>query len=355
MREFTKLLSVLSIFCAPAAAVELLVNEGEPNTDSALEISLVVLDPGIKKDSARSRKLGIYPEIRKAESSYLPYALRRTLVDSNHWGAVRVLPTATTGAEVLLSGRILRSDGVVLALALTARDSQGRLWFDREFVLTAEEASYLASNRRARRPFQDLYNEVANELLLARQQLTVKELQTIRQVAELRYAITLAPDAFTSFLQLDEQDEYQLRRLPAENDPMLARIDGIRKQEYLFIDTTDEQYAELYTEMTPVYDLWRQFQREQVLYRSAYEARLAARDKPKEGSYQGLKQTYNSYRWAKLQRQEMKLLAKGFDNEVAPASFVVEGTLVELSGSLDQRYRQWRRILREIYVLETGT
>jgi hypothetical protein len=355
MRGLARLLFVLSVFCAPAVAVELLVNEGEPNTRNALEISLVVLDPGIERDSPQARQLGIYPEIRQAEASYLPYALRRTLVDSNHWGAVRVLPTVTNGAEVLLSGRILHSNGVELALALTARDSRGRLWFDREFIVTAEEGSYQASNRRARRPFQDLYNEVANALLLARQQLAVKELQTIRRVAELRYAITLAPDAFTSFLQLDAQGEYELRRLPAANDPMLVRIDSIRKQEYLFIDTTDEQYAELYTEMTPVYDLWRQFQREQVLYRSAYEARLAARDKPKKGSYQGLKQSYNSYRWAKLQRQEMKLLAEGFDNEVAPTSLVVEGTLVELSGSLDQRYRQWQRILREIYVLETGT
>jgi hypothetical protein len=355
MLHVAQLLLALLVFCGPAYAVELLVNEGEPNVREALDISLVVLDPGIEKDTPQARQLGIYPEIRQAEASYLPYALRRTLVDSNHWGAVRVLPTVSSGAEVLVSGRIVRSNGVELALALTARDSRGRVWFDREFVLRAEEDSYQAANRRSRRPFQDLYNEVANQLLLARQQLAARELQNIRRVADLRYAITLAPDVFASFVQLDAEGEYQLRRLPATDDPMLARIGRIREQEYLFIDTTDEQYAELYTQMTPVYDLWRQFQREQVLYRSAYEARLAAREKPKNGSYQGLKQSYNSYRWAKLQRQEMMLLAEGFDNEVAPTSLLVEGTLVELSGSLDERYQQWQRILREIYVLETGT
>ena len=341
--------------CLPARAVELLVNEGEPGDRDALEISLVVLDSGIGEHTSRDRQQGIYPELRQAEASYLPYAMRRALVDSNHWGAVRVLPDAEASAEILVTGRILRSDGIELALALTARDSRGRIWFDREFQVTAAEDAYEVANRRVRRPFQDLYNEVANQLLVLRRQLSAKELATIRRVANLRYAITLAPDAFDNFLAMDELGEFRIRRLPAEDDPMMARIDRIREQEYLFIDTTDEQYAELYTEMTPVYDLWRQFQREQVLYRSAYEARLAKRDKPQSGSYQGLKQTYNNYRWAKLQRQEMKLLAEGFDNEVAPTSVVVAGTVFKLSGSLDQRYREWQRILREIFTLETRT
>jgi hypothetical protein len=343
------------LFCASAAGLELQANEAEPDPRNALQISLVVLDPGIEKDSSRDRQRGVFPEVRQAESRYLPYALRRTLVDSNHWGAVRVLPEPEPSAEVLITGRIVRSDGVELTLALTARDSRGRLWFDREFAVSAAEDAYQATTRRTRRPFQDLYNEVANEVLAARQKLTAKELESIRRLAKLRYAATLAPTAFGSFLTVDAQGEYQLLRLPANDDPMMARIDRIREQEYLFIDTTDEQYAELYTEMTPVYDLWRQFQREQVIYRTAYEARLANREKPKSGSYQGLKQSYYSYRWAKLQRQEMKLLAEGFNNEVAPTSLVVAGTVVNLSGSLDERYREWQRLLREIFVLETGT
>lgn len=355
MVRIISLLLVTLLFCGPAAGLELQINEAEPDPRDALEISLVVLDPGIERDSSQDRQRGIYPEIRQAEASYLPYALRRTLVDSNYWGAVRVLPEAEASAEVLISGRILRSDGVELILALSARDSRGRLWFEREFRASAGENAYEAAQRHARRPFQDLYNEVANELLMARQGLSDRELETIRRISKLRYAITLAPSAFGHFLTVDAQGENQLLRLPASDDPMMARIDRIREQEYLFIDTTDEQYAELYTQMTPVYDLWRQFQREQLVYRSAYEARLAERDKPRSGSYQDLKQSYNNYRWAKLQRQEMKLLAEGFDNEVAPTNLVVEGTVVKLSGSLDERYREWQRILREIYVLETGT
>jgi len=339
---------------APGAiATELIVNEGEPTPAQALEIGLTVLDPGINGDSAGGRKAGVFPQIRGAESRYLPYALRRTLVDSNQWGAVRVLPGADTGTELLLTGKILKSDGATLSIELRAHDSRGVEWLNQVYTEIAEETAYLETERRLRRPFQDLYNRVANDLLAARQQLSDRELAAIRDVSEIRYAASLLPDAFSAYLALDEQGHYRLQRLPARDDPMIERIQRIREQEYLFIDTTDEQYAELYTEMTPVYDLWRQFQREQVEYRDAWEARRAEREKPRRGSYQALKQTYNNYKWEKIQRQEMKILAEGFDNEIAPTSMDLEGTVVNLSGSLDERYREWRKLLRQIFSLET--
>ena len=56
----------------------------------------------------------------------------------------------------------------------------------------------------------------------------------------------------------------------------------------------------------------------------------------------------------KMTIQELRELAEGFHNEVAPTSMEIEGRVVRLSGSLEQRYGEWRRILREIYALETG-
>jgi hypothetical protein len=265
-----------------------------------------------------------------------------------------VLPEPDDSTELLITGRIEQSDGSTLSITVTAGDSSGRAWLSQTYTATAAEDAFQAAQRRSRRPFQNLYNEIANDLLAFRLSLSSTDLQTIRRVAELRYAGALAPDAFGDFLNVDEQGFYSVRRLPAHNDPMLNRIQRIREQEYLFIDTADDQFAELYTEMTPVYDLWRQFQREQMLYRTAHDARLANRDKPKRGTYQAYKQSYNGFKWAKIQGQEMKLLAQGFNNEIAPTSMEIEGTVVKLNGSLDQRYREWRRILREIYNLETG-
>jgi len=343
-----------SVFVIRAGAVELTVNAGEPGQHEALNIGLAVFDPGLERDTAAGRKLGIFPVIRNAESRYLPYAIRRTLVDSNHWGAVRVLPEPDQSTELLITGRIEQSDGATLSIFVTASDSSGRVWIDRSYTATAAENAFQAAQRRSRRPFQDLYNEIVNDLLAFRQTLGSTDLQNIRRIADLRYAGALAPDAFGDFLSVDEQGLYSVRRLPARNDPMLNRVQRIREQEYLFIDTADDQFAELYTEMTPVYDLWRQFQREQMQYRTAHDARLANRDKPRKGSYQAYKQSYSGFKWAKIQGQEMKLLAQGFNNEIAPTTMEIEGTVVKLNGSLDERYREWRRILREIFKLETG-
>jgi hypothetical protein len=347
-------LLLASLFVVRAGAVELIVKTGEPGQREALNIGLVVFDPGLAEDTAAARKLGIFPEIRNAEAHYLPYAIRRTLVDSNHWGAVRVLPEPDKSTELLITGRIEQSDGATLSITVTASDSSGRVWTHRIYSATAAENAFQAAQRRSRRPFQDLYNEIVNDLLSFRQTLSPSDLQDIRRVAELRYAGALAPDAFGDFLSVNEQGFYSVRRLPAHNDPMLDRVQRIREQEYLFIDTADDQFAELYTEMTPVYDLWRQFQREQMQYRTAHEARLADREKPRKGSYQAYKQSYGGFKWAKIQGQEMKLLAQGFNNEIAPTTMEIEGTVVKLNGSLDERYREWRRILREIYNLETG-
>ena len=328
--------------------------EQTPEEIRALEIGIVVLDSGIDADSLENRRQGIFPEVREAETRYLPYALRRTLVDSNQWGAVRVLPGHDPGYELLVSGEILVSDGAELQLHLIVRDSREAIWLDKTYTATAGERAYHESERRRRRPFQNLYNRFANDLLAARRARADDVLRRIRDVSELRYAAGLLPDVFGEFLGRDESGQVTLERLPARGDPMLERIRRVREQEYLFIDATDQQYAELYTEMSPVYDLWRQFQREQLAYREAWEQRLAERDAPPRGSYQAMKQQYNNYKWEKIQRQEMRTLAEGFDNEIAPTALELDGTVINLSGSLDQRYREWRDILRRIYRLETG-
>ena len=337
----------------PEAKVPLQISETGPRETEALEVGIAVLDAGTGGDSANNRREGVFPEVREAETRYLPYALRRTLVDSNQWGAVRVLPGEDPGYELLVTGEIIISDGSTLSLNLKARDSLDRVWIDKVYTLDAREDAYRESQRRQRRPFQDLYNEFANDLLAARQSRDDRDLGKIREVSSLRYATSLLPDAYAGYLQRDEIGQWQVLRLPSEDDPMMARINQVRAKEYLFIDTSDEQYAALYTKMTPVYDLWRQFLREQLAYREAWEERLAEREKPK-GGYHELKYNYNNYKWEKIQRQEMKILAEGFNNEVEPTTLTIEGSIVNLNGSLDQRYREWRRILRQIYAIETG-
>jgi hypothetical protein len=274
-------------------------------------------------------------------------------VQSNAWGVVRVVPEPDETAELLITGGILRSDGRELHLQITARDATGRVWLDREYRDKAGEEDYPV--KPGGDPFGDLYRALVNDLQAVGNRLSDGELQTVRDVARLRYAASLSPEAFADYLRLDESGSYHLRRLPAVDDPMMDRVRRIRNQEYLFIDTLDENYADLYHSMAPTYDLWRQYRREQAVFREDYQQRVASRDSPgRRGSFAALEETYDAYKWSKIHEQDLDELAQGFNNEVAPTVLKASGKVFRLTGTLDSQYREWRAILREIFSLETG-
>src|SRR5690606_11246063 len=53
------------------------------------------------------------------------------------------------------------------------------------------------------------------------------------------------------------EGRYEVVRLPAANDPMMARIRGIRERDYLFVDTMQEYYSNFVMQMERPYQEWR--------------------------------------------------------------------------------------------------
>ncbi len=318
-----------------------------------LDIGLVIFDPGIPSDPGTHSKLGIFPERRKAEARYLPYILRETLVQTQAWGAVRVLPKADKASELLVTGKILHSDGSRLQIQIRAADATGRVWLNRVYHDEAHEHDYPVVV--GAEPYIDLHRQIANDLLAFREQFSSKDFGRVRDVALLQYAASLSPQAFDGFVGTDGDGRLVIRRLPAEDDPMLSRVQRIQNQEYLFIDNADEQYQTLYDRMTPTYNLWRQNGRELAIYKEEYEQRIANRDSDaRRGTFAAMQETYNAYRRSKEHDQDLEELAEGFNNEVAPTVMEIEGKVFRLSGSLESQYNEWRSILRSIFALETG-
>lgn len=292
--------------------------------------------------------------VRTAETRFLPMYLRYSLEQAGNFGAVRVLPVADNGAELKISGEIVRSDGAVLELAIKASDSTGRLWLDRSFSGSAIASETLSGDAIAEDAFAGLFSDIVRELQRQLAALSAEEVNRIETVALLRYGLALVPAAFAPYLAEDANGVATIKRLPAADDPILSRIVGIREREYLFIDVVDEAYGRFYTDVKPVYDLWRQFQREQTDSTSVRtERELAARSDFPRGSYRSLQENYNNYRWAKLQELYVDELGEGFTNEVEPTQLQLEDSVFRLSGTLEQQYREWRRILAELFALET--
>jgi len=332
-----------------SVSLETVVQPPEP----ALDLALVSFDPGIPVQTAGLSREGIFPDIRRAEARYLAVRLRQVLQDSNAWGPVRVLPEPQAAAVLQLQGKILHSDGRFLVLQIRAEDASGRVWLDRVYADEAQAADYPIVDGGD--PFIDLHRQVANDLLRVYRSLPAAELQQLPEIALLRQAASLAPESFAGFVAKDEAGRYQLLRLPADKDPMLARVERIRSQEFRFIDAVDEQYVDLYQAMQPTYNLWRQHGREQALFREDYQRRLAQRDRAgARGTYAAMEQTYNAFKWSKIQQQDLEDLARGFNNEVLPTVLEVSGSVYRLNGSLENQYDEWRDILREIFTLESG-
>ncbi|MES2605805.1 MAG: hypothetical protein V4603_12775, partial [Pseudomonadota bacterium] len=202
--------------------------------------------------------------VRLAETRYLPMYLRYRLEQSGSFGAVRVLPIIDNGAELRVSGEVVRSNGDLLELAIKAQDSTGRVWLDRVFTGTAVASESLNDDALAEDPFAQLFADIVRELQQQATQLTPQEIERIKAVALLRYGFALVPAAFTPYLEESADGIVNLKRLPASDDPILTRILNIREREYLFVDVVDEEYRQFYDNVKPVYDLWRQYQREQT-------------------------------------------------------------------------------------------
>ena len=313
----------------------------------AINVSIEVFDPGATGPGPDREMTGA---LRKAESMYLPVLLQDALMESGGWGSVRVLPDEDPAAELQIQGMILESNGIETALRLIARDATGKVWLDRVYHDYATDHGYLGEWDYRVDPFEDLYHQAANDLGGLRAELTSAELDRILDVANLRYATALAPTAFSGYLVAGERGLVQLSGLPARGDAMFRRVQRIRESEYGFIDTVDAAYERFYHEVGKTYTYWRAYSYELLLGNETLAVDSAEKKRPR--SWAVLDQVYEVYRDSKLNGDALRQMTESFDAEVTPTSAGIEGAVIELDGSLNEKYGEWRRILRELYAEE---
>jgi hypothetical protein len=349
--------------------------------DELLDVGVRLLDPNVPASTEQQEKDRVFPEVRKAESRYIPLVIRDTLENTGQWGQVRVLPGDGTGMEVFIDGRILESNGRELRLQLVVTDATGRTWFNKVYAGEADTRAYKDGLSKPRDPFENVYNTFANDLLTARRALTREQRVDLRRVAELRFAADLAPYAFGGYLAKDRKGLYSAVRLPAEDDPVVQRMDRVRERDYALVDTLNEHYASFGGSMAEPYTQWRkanyeeleaeaQARREaitrQVLGAVAIvggimageatgsSAGSAAATAAVIGGMYAFKSGLDRRAEIKIHTESLKQLGDSFQSEVQPLVVDVEGRTLELKGSAEQQYAEWRQLLRELYENETG-
>ena len=333
------------------------------NQISLLDVDIGLFDANVPNDVAQHRRQDIHPLVRKAESRYLPYVLLQTLNKSGNWGVVRVRSVAgqpasngetdeTAFSPLLITGVIEQSDGEHLKLTIRAVDCTKRVWLNQEYTAVATEADYEQTERD---PFQPLFDNIAHDLQQIKSTLSPGAINSINEIAVLRYGEGLSPATFTPYLNENEEGLLHLTRLPARDDPMLQRVLKIREYEYPSIDTENEQYQRLFNKMKNNYHLWRQYRREMALYLQEEEAKAKTQKYPFErGSLASMRHVYGDYVWFRTQEQYINELSQGFNNEILPTVLEVDDAQITLSGDLDAKYEQWQSILQSLFELERG-
>ncbi len=351
MRPLWLCMMFLLVGCAANPVVELEIPEPKTITlqrativqEQPLNVSILLF----ATDSPDAPVTRMYKPIRDAEAAYLPVVLRNTLDQTGYWGAVSVVPTLDTASEVFVTGQIIQSDAVELKIRFKVSDSRGMVWLDKTYVDFAEAQSYLREVEGAEDPFQDLFDELANDMSGVLGNLSDLEQRALLDTAMLRYAILLSPEAFEAYLNKDEAGRLQLTGLPAYNDPLYRQVREIRSREFAIQDVVDDHFENFYVDMQKVYPYWRQssFELLDFNHQLGTGAGSGAR-----GTWNEVEQVYRLYKERKLNEDELRELAMSFEREIDPTVAELEGRVIELQGSLTTQYQSWRRILREIYV-----
>jgi hypothetical protein len=346
--------------------------------EELLDVGITIFDPGLPPEGQPVPE-DVFPELRKAESRFQAIQLMETMQSTGQWGAVRVLPAGHGTTDLRVSGTILLSTGLKLALDIRAVDARGRVWLDERYRAQADEVVYLGNEASQRDPFQWVYNEISNDLLRARNKLRAGEQQEIRQVSRLKFAANLAPEPFDDYLATDKKGRTRVKRLPARDDPMMTRVDTIRASENLFIDTLDQNFAAFFARMEAPYASWRKYTYEEekaykALKRKALTQQIlgglailgaaladpgspvasVARDAAMIGGMAAIHAGIATSKEAKIHAEAIRELAASVETELEPIVIEVRGQTLRLSGSAATQYQEWQQLMREIWATETG-
>lgn len=345
--------------------------------NEVLDVGIAIFDPGIEViDEAEP----IYPEVRRAEATFMAEQLRNTLQEVGAWGAVRVVPNSDQFNDLLVEAKILHSDGERLELDVTVTDARGIRWIDKTYEGVTSRYAYNGRVANTQDPFLLVYRNIANDMLKVFNSLRPRDRVAIRQVAELRFARSFSEAAFADYLEANDKGVYRIIRLPAENDPMLERVRALRQRNYVFVDTLQGNYTGFSEEMLTPYQEWRKLSYEEVValqeLKRESNAQLIAGAASVVGGIvaQGSNNRYANTAGmvgvigggyliksglekraeANIHSLALEEIGQSLEAEITPRVIELEDRTVRLTGNVEDQYAQWRELMADIYATEIG-
>jgi hypothetical protein len=355
--------------------------EAEVPEPLLLDVGIGLFDPHVPATEKEQKAQRVDPDIRAAEARYMPVLLATTLQGTGYWGQVRVVPHGVSAFDVNVAGTILDSSGQKLKLAIVATDATGHEWLSKTYEGEPDTRAYKTGATTKRDPFQNLYVQIADDLSAVRAKLKPADFSRIRDVALLRFDSELAPYAYQGYLQKQRDGSYKILRLPAADSPLAERLQQVRERDYSLLDTVDDEYQVSAEKISDSYVSWRrssytELEQEADLKHSAHMRMLlgaaaviggvagmaeshttagqVASGLAIPAGIEAFKSGMGQSSEAKAHSEAIKQQLESFSAEVAPMNVDVEGKVVELRGTGEQQFLEWRHLLKDLYQNETG-
>lgn len=352
--------------------------EAALDEDLLLDVGIVLFDHGVDEldDDAAA-----YANVRKSEAVWFTTQLTTTLDRSNAWGMVRALPSDIGAMDVIVKGRLIDSHGERVVINIQVASAGGEPWFQKEYQQVVSQYAYNPEVNLPGDPFQALFNRIANDLFDYLGNLSEPQLRRIRSTTKVLFARDFVPAAFSGYLGEDKEGRTTLQRVPASNDPMMLKVDRIRSRNDLFLDVIQDYYRAFNNSMSEPYQEWRKLSYKEVLkerqlkeqarkekiaglaviaggvavansnssrttrvgglFGAGYGARIFARSFAKQDE-------------ALSHSETLRELGSSLELELEPSVVDLQDRSVTLTGTVQDQYQEWRRILSRMFEINEG-
>ncbi|MFT5572201.1 MAG: hypothetical protein ACI9FR_001123 [Cryomorphaceae bacterium] len=352
--------------------------EAQMSEDELLDIGVVLFDDGVDILDDTS---AAYSSVRQSEAVWFSSQLKDTIESSNAWGLVRTLPNQNIVIDVVVAGKLVESNGEVVTLDIQVKDASGQQWFQKQYHQQASSYAYNPELDLPGDPFQAMFNQIANDLFDYRGQLSQQQKVKIHSVAKVRFARDFVPAAFDEYITTTEDGVFDLVRVPADSDPMMQRVERIQARNDLFLDVIQDYYRAFNKKMSLPYEEWRKLSYKEVVYErqlteQARKEKIAGlmvmvgglaaaseggssltRGAGHIGVFSGARIFANSFAKrdeAYLHSSTLREMGASLEAELEPNVVDLQDRSVTLSGTVDDQFEEWRRILSRMFEVEQG-
>lgn len=357
-------------------------NKEIPYQGVKLDVIIPVFSPGLSDSAAEYEEEGIWPELRRAEANRFAYKLKTALDESGKFGAVRVAPNSTASGDLFAVGEIIESNGQELEFSLRVVDASGKQWLNETIDHEVGEGFYKNPRNDGKDPYDPAFDKAAQAIIEALLKQKQSELAQLQNINDLRFAASFNEQAFNEYLDTSGQ-QIKLVSMPSDADPMFERVKSIQVREQLFVDNLQQNYSAFSQQMDDSYLAWQEASATEMQLRkeaktksiwkmiggavligaavaaatsgSSNDPRFGRDLATVAGGIGGavlISSGFKSREEAKFHQEALNELGESVNLEMAPQVMTYEEESVELTGDIDEQFRQWRAFLNRMYQLE---